>query len=140
MRITRRGPALVISALAAVAALAGCASPGGTPSAPRPAAAPASGSVQWATTPALPTVAQVAAQMHATRASGHCGGGELVGVEESGYAYLGAERIAINVFPSDTLRDNWVAGIGANTGVTVVATGTDWVAFKALSQAGTGCN
>jgi hypothetical protein len=139
MRITTRGPALALSALAVAAALAGCASSGSTPGAsPHPGT---SGSVQWATaTPALPTVAQVAAEMKATRVTGDCGGGALVGVTDSGYAYRGTERIEINVFSSDALRDRWETTIAADTGVVIVAQGANWVAFKALNQSGTGCN
>jgi hypothetical protein len=138
MRITTRGPALALSALAVAAALAGCASSGSTPGAsPHPGT---SGSVQWATTPALPSVAQVAAEMKATGATGNCGGGAAVGITDSGYAHLGKERVAINIFPSNTLRNSWETGIAANAGAVIVAQGTDWVAYKALNQAGTGCN
>jgi hypothetical protein len=141
MRITTRGPALALSALPVAAALAGCASSGGTGATPGASPHPAaSGSVQWATTPALPTVAQVAAQMKATGATGNCGGGTAVGITDSGYAHLGKERVAINIFPSNTLRNSWETGIAANAGAVIVAQGTDWVAYKALNQAGTGCN
>lgn len=138
MRITR-STALVISGLAAAAvALAGCSSGAASTVAQQDPAA--SSSVQWMPTPKLPTVAQVAVEMGATGATGNCGGGAVVGVTDSGTAHLGGERIGINIFPTDTLRDSWEKGIAANVGVIVVAQGQDWVAYKALNQTGTGCN
>jgi hypothetical protein len=133
-----RSPALVISGLAAALALAGCSSGAASTGAQQHPAA--SSSVQWMPTPDLPTVAQVAAEMGATKVT-DCPGqdGGLFGVADVGTAYLGAERIGINVFPSGTLRDSWKA-MSAGMGVIVVAQGTDWVAYKALSQTGTGCN
>lgn len=138
MRIIR-GPALVAGGLAAAAALAGCSagaasSPAGAQSSPA-----ASSSVQWIPAPKTPSVAQVAAQMGATGATGNCGGGAGVGAVDTGTAYLGKERIGINIFPNDTLRDSWKT-VSAGLGVTVIAEGNDWVAYKSLSQTGTGCN
>jgi hypothetical protein len=135
-----RSPALVISGLAAAAALAlaGCSSGAASTGAqqhPVP-----SGSVQWLTAPKTPTVAQVAAEMGANGVTDCHGGGEGVGAADTGTAYLGKKRLGINVFPTDALRNSWETGVAASAGVTVVAQGQDWVAYKALNQAGTGCN
>ncbi len=136
MRIIR-GAALV-AGLAVVAALAGCgAGAASTPAQDHPGA---SAGVQWMPSPETPTVAQAAAQMHATGVTGNCGGGAGVGAVDTGAAYLGKERIGINIFPSNTLRDTWEKGVAASFGITIIAQGADWVAYKALSQTGTGCN
>lgn len=130
--------ARVIGGLAMAAALAGCAS-GATSSAgvrPRPAT---SASVQWIAAPKTPTMARIAAEMHATGVSDHCGGGEAFGVTDSGTASLGKERIGINVFATAALRDSWRTTT-ASMGVIIVAQGRWWVAYKDLSQTGTGCN
>jgi hypothetical protein len=131
--------ARVIGGLAVAAALAGCAS-GAASSAGVQSRPAASASVQFLPVPKTPTIAQVAAEMHATGASGNCGGGTGVGAVATGTAYLGRERIGIDVFPSNALRDSWKSGVAASFGVTIIVQGTDWVAYKYLSQTGTGCN
>jgi hypothetical protein len=137
MRI-KRGPALTAGTLAMAAALAGCASgatsPAGVQS--RPAT---SSSVQWIPAPKTPAMAQIAAEMHARLVADHCGGGEAFGVIDSGTVILGKERVGVNVFSTAALRDSWRT-TSASMGVVVVAQGEWWVAYKALSQTGTGCN
>jgi hypothetical protein len=137
MRI-KRGPALTAGTLAMVAALAGCAS-GATSSAGVQSSPATSASVQYLPAPKTPTVKQVAAEMHATRAVGNCGGGAGVGAVETGTANLGKERIGIDIFPTAALRNSWET-TSASLGVVVVAQGEWWAAYRDLSQTGTGCN
>jgi hypothetical protein len=137
MRITRSAAALTATALTAVTLAACGASAASTAAQPHPST---SSSVQWIPAATLPTVPQVAAEMGATGAVGNCGGGTAVGVIDSGSAYLGKERIGINVFASDTVRNTWETGIAANVGAVIVAQGQNWVAYKALNQTGTGCS
>jgi hypothetical protein len=137
MRLTR-DPALAIGALAMAAALAGCAS-GATSSAGVQSRPATSSSVQFLPPPKTPTVEQVAAEMHATGATGNCGGGAGVGAVDTGTAYLGKTRIGIDVFPTAALRDSWETE-SACLGVTLIAQGKWWAAYKALSQTGTGCD
>jgi hypothetical protein len=136
MRI-KRGGATAISILA-VAALAGCAS-GAASSAGVRSGPAASASVQYLPAPKTPTVKEVAAELHATGVTGNCGGGAGVGAVETGTASLGKERIGIDIFPTAALRDSWRA-TSASLGVTLIAQGRWWVAYKDLSQIGTGCN
>jgi hypothetical protein len=112
----------------AIAALAGCAS-----------GATSSAGVQYLPQPKTPTVKQVAAELHATGAVDCPGEGAGVGVTDAGTAYLGKERLGIDVFPTAALRDSWKA-MSAGVGVVVIAQGQWWVAYKALSQTGKGCN
>lgn len=130
--------ARVIGGLAITAALAGCAS-GAASSAGAQSRPATSASVQYLPVPKTPTIAQVAAQMRATGASGNCGGGAGVGAAATGTAYLGKERIGIDVFPTAALRDSWRTA-SVSLGVVVIAQGEWWVAYKYLSQTGTGCN
>jgi hypothetical protein len=67
------------------------------------------------------------------------GEGTAVGVTDAGTAYLGAERIGIDIFPTTAVRDAWKKA-SANFGVIPIAQGADWVAYKALDQTATGCN
>jgi len=96
--------------------------------------------VQWQPTPQVLTVAQVAAEMHATRVADctSTGAGSLVGVADAGTAYLGSERIGINVFRTAAARDAWRQM--AASFVTVIAVGGTWAAYRSLNQAGTGCD
>jgi hypothetical protein len=139
MRI-KRGPTLAAGTLAMAAALAGCAS-GATSSAGAQSRPAASASVQWIPAPKTPAMAQIAAEMHARLVADHCGGGEAFGVIDSGTVILGKERLGVNVFSTAALRDSWRTAT-ASMGITIVAQGQWWVAYKDLSQAATGaaCN
>jgi hypothetical protein len=88
--------------------------------------------------PAPPTVAQVAAQLHATGAVDCPGAGAAVGVVHAGTAHLHGVKIGIDVFPDTAVRDAWKA---ASAGIIVpMAQGADWVIYEALSQTGTECS
>src|SRR6202044_688837 len=92
----------------------------------------ATSSVQWmpaTATSGIPTVAQVAAEMHGTGGVTCPRPGGAVGVTAGGNPYLGTERIGINVFPDNALRDTWKSGVAASFGAVIVAQGTDWLAY-----------
>ncbi len=84
-------------------------------------------------------VTQVAALLHAARVTDCPGSGSLVGVTDSGFAYLGSERIGINTFPGPDIRDRWVTAV-RNFGVMPFAQGSTWVAYKAVDQTAKTCN
>jgi hypothetical protein len=98
-------------------------------------ASPPAGPVATVAQP--PTVAQVAASVHATAVT-DCGPAPAGGVTGSGTAMLGAERITIDIFPGPGARDSWKK-IGAQLGIAPFAQGPDWVAYKSVSQTGRGC-
>ena len=113
---------------AALLALAGCGSSGGS----------SSGSPAPVQTLNQPTsVRQVAAELHLTRLS-VCGPAPAGGVTDSGVAYRGSERIGIDTFPGPAQRDAWKK-LSANFGVAPFAQGRDWVAYKATDQSAKGC-
>lgn len=117
-------------ALAALVLAAGLAACGGS-------ASPV-GQVTQMPVPAVPTIAQVASALHATRVTS-CGRSLAGGVMVSGTAYLGSERIGIDIFANSSARNAWKT-MAASAGVVPVEQGTDWVSYKALSQSGEACS
>jgi hypothetical protein len=88
--------------------------------------------------PAVPTIAQVASALHADRVTS-CGKSPAGGVVDSGTAYLGRERIGIDIFADLSARNSWKV-VAASAGVVPAEQGTDWVAYRALSQSGKACS
>jgi hypothetical protein len=87
--------------------------------------------------PQPPTASAVAAQLGATGFT-DCGPAELGGVSDSGTAYKGGERIAVDTFPGTAQRDSWKKAV-APLGIAVAWQGADWVAYRVPRQAGRGC-
>jgi len=87
---------IALGALVLTAGLAACGGPASSPV----------GQVTLMAVPAVPTVAQVATALHATRVT-DCGRAPLGGVVGSGTAYLGSERIGIDVFAGPSAGVAW---------------------------------
>lgn len=83
------------------------------------------------------SVSSVASSLGAVSAIS-CGPAPLGGVSDSGTAMLGPVRIGIDVFPSSVQRDAWKTS-AASLGISPMAQGSQWVAYKALNQHATGC-
>jgi hypothetical protein len=81
---------------------------------------------------------QVAAIVQATQFT-DCGSSALGGVTDAGTAYLGGEKIGINVFPSTAVRDQWEQ-LAEPLGVVPLEQGSTWVIYHALRQSGTACS
>lgn len=86
--------------------------------------------------PAVTTASQVAALQHATEFT-DCGSSVLVA--DAGIAYLGAERIGIDVFPDTSALDGWEQ-LSEPLGVVPMQQGSTWVVYRALIQSGNGCS
>jgi hypothetical protein len=84
------------------------------------------------------TVQQVATGLGATGLA-DCGPAPLGGVTDSAVAYLDAkgEYIGIDVFPDAVVRQDWEKS-SASFGISPIAHGDAWVAYKAVSQSA-GC-
>jgi hypothetical protein len=91
------------------------------------------------TLPQPPTVAQVAGFLHATYPTPCTGANPIVGIVNSGVAWVGHEKIGIDVFQNSTVRNSWKT-MSADYGVSPFAQGPQWVAYKALSQTGGLCS
>jgi hypothetical protein len=87
--------------------------------------------------PPVTSAAQVTALLHAAQFT-DCGSSPAGGVTDAGSAYIGTEKIGINVFPDTSGRDIWVK-LAADFGVVVTWQGPDWVAYRALNQSATPC-
>lgn len=116
------------TAAVAVLALAACSSGGSTAS---------SGVGPVTTVQQPPSASAVASALHITGFT-DCGPAPTGGVTDSGTAYKGSERVGIDTFPSQDIRDGWIK-TAAKVGVVPAWEGTTWVAYRATKQSAKGC-
>jgi len=88
--------------------------------------------------PQPPSASSVAQQLGLTGFT-DCGPAPTGGVTDSGTGLKGSERIGIDTFPSQDVRDTWIK-TAAKLGVVPAWESGTWVAYKALTQSAKGCN
>jgi hypothetical protein len=86
--------------------------------------------------PPVASASQAAALVDATQFT-DCGSSALVA--DAGIAYLGGEKIGIDVFPDTSALDSWER-LSEPLGVVPLQQGSTWVVYRALIQSGTACS
>jgi hypothetical protein len=101
-------------------------------------AALAAGAAACSSSPQAPPTARQVAGMVAASGFTDCGPHPAGGVTDSGTAILDGFRVGIDTFPGTAQLTAWEQA-AADLGVVPWHQGSTWVVYKAVTQAGGGC-